>query len=451
MNPSERINIADLVDNSPIGRLQIRMFVLCALCLIMDGFDVQALGFVAPALLEEWQIGPSALGPVFGAGNFGVLLGALIFTMVADKIGRRPVLVWSTLFFAVMTIATARADSAQELLVLRFITGIGLGSIIPNATALIGEYSPKRHRVTLMMTITVGFTAGAAFGGFVASWLIPAFGWRSVFYFGGAVPLVIGLAMLVWLPESLQFLALRPANREKLLGWLRRLNPAAVSPTADYTVVEENRSGVPAMHLFREGRTVGTLLLWVVNFMNILVLYSLASWIPTVVAGAGYSTGTAVLVGAILQLGGTIGTFVFAWLISRHGFTPVLTTSFAVACVSIASIGPSLVSLVLLVFVVFTAGWCVIGAQPGVNAFAATFYPTYLRSTGIGWGLGVGRIGAIVGPVIGGQLLSREWSDTALFYAAAVPAVVSTFAMLLLHLSMRKKAMTQRAEGVLAH
>jgi AAHS family 4-hydroxybenzoate transporter-like MFS transporter len=449
---AERVNIADIVDNSPIGGLQVRLFILCALCLIMDGFDVQALGYVAPAITQDWGVDRSALGIVFGFGNFGVLLGALLFTMVADKVGRRPVLVWSTLFFSVMTLVTAQAQTIEQLLVLRFITGLGLGSIIPNATALIGEYSPKRSRVTLMMTISVGFTAGAALGGFVAGWLIPAYGWRSVFYFGGGVPLVIGIAMLFWLPESLQFLALRPHTRGKLLEWLQRLDPRRpIAPDADYRVVEENRAGVPAMHLFREGRTVGTILLWIVNFMNILILYSLSAWIPTVVVGAGYATQTAVLVGAVLQVGGTIGTFVFAWLIARRGFTPVLTASFAVACVSIAAIGPSLASVVALSLVVFVAGWCVIGAQPGVNAFAATFYPTYLRSTGIGWALGFGRIGAIVGPVIGGQLLARQWTDSQLFYAAALPAVVSTTGMLLLHVAMKRRQTAAAAEGALAH
>jgi AAHS family 4-hydroxybenzoate transporter-like MFS transporter len=450
MSSSERVNIADVVDASRIGPLQVRLFVLCALCLIMDGFDVQALGYVAPSITQEWKIDRSELGIVFGFGNFGVLLGSLIFTMVADKIGRRPVLVWSTLFFAVMTIVTARASSVQELLWLRFITGIGLGSIIPNATALIGEYSPKRKRVTLMMTITVGFTAGAALGGFVSAGLIPAFGWRSVFYFGGAIPLVIAVAMFFWLPESLQFLALR-GRRDQLMEWLRRLDSRVASSTAEYGVVEENRAGVPAIHLFREGRTVGTILLWVVNFSNILVLYSLSAWIPTVMAGAGYDTRTSVVVGGILQLGGTIGTFAFAWLIARRGFTTVLASSFAVACLSIATIGPALPTLALLIAVVFVAGWCVIGAQPGVNAFAATFYPTYLRSTGIGWGLGIGRIGAIIGPIIGGELLRRQWSETSLFYAAALPAVVSTMGMILLHLAMRKRHAAQPAAGVLAH
>jgi AAHS family 4-hydroxybenzoate transporter-like MFS transporter len=440
MPPPARVNIADVVDNSPIGRLQIRMFVLCGLCLVMDGWDVQALSFVARDIMNEWQAGPAALGPVFGFGNFGVLLGAVIFTMVADKIGRRPVLVWSTLFFSVMMIVTAfAAQTIEQLLWLRFITGIGLGSIIPNATALIGEYSPKRLRVALMMTISAGFTGGAMLGGFAASWLIPAYGWRSVFYVGGAIPLAAGVAMLAWLPESLQFLGLRAHRRAELRHWLQRLTPGSVSATTEYTVTEENRGGVPAMHLFREGRTVGTLLLWVVNFMNILVLYSLASWIPTVAGDAGYSTRVGNLAGATLQLGGLAGSFGFAWLISRHGFTTVLSASFAIAVVAIASIGPSLASVVLLFIVVFAAGWCVIGAQPGVNAFAATFYPTYLRSTGIGWGLGVGRIGAIIGPVIGGELLSRDWTASELFYAASLPAVVSTLGMLLLHVTMKRR------------
>ena len=400
---SERVNIADVVDSSPIGGLQIRMFVLCALCLIMDGFDVQMLGPLAPAIGAEWGVEKSEFGGVFGASNFGVLLGALIFTMVADKVGRRPVLVWSTLFFSAMMLVTTLARSLDELLILRFITGLGLGSIIPNATALIGEYSPKRHRVTLMMTISAGFTAGAAISGFAAAGLVGPYGWRSVFYVGGVIPLVIGLAMLFWLPESLQFLALRPAGRDRLRQWLGRLNPAApLSRDTEYVVSEEHRGGVPATHLFREGRTAVTILLWVVNFMNILILYSLANWIPSVLVDARYAQETGSNATGVLQLGGVVGTFAFAGLIARHGFTPVLATSFALASVSIAAIGISIDSLGLLFVAVFCAGWCVIGAQPGVNAFAATFYPTYLRSTGIGWGLGIGRIGAIVGPVIGG-------------------------------------------------
>jgi AAHS family 4-hydroxybenzoate transporter-like MFS transporter len=480
---SGSIDVGDVIDRSRLGGFQVRLFALCALCLIMDGFDVQVIGFVAPEIAREWGVSSASLGPVFAAGNLGVLIGALAFTMLADTIGRRPVLIGSTYFFAAMMLVTARATSVEELIVLRFITGLGLGSVIPSATALIGEYSPKRHRVTLMMVITVGFTAGAAFGGLIAAWLIPQFGWRSVFYFGGGVPLVIAAAMYLWLPESLQFLLLRdksgPPGRSLvsslwslvLAGWgatgpgprrkdqrpetrdprpsegalhlhrawqyVRRIDPSVTPETTRLVVSEERRGGVPAAHLFRSGRAAFTLLLWFVNFMNILLVYSLANWLPTVVRDAGHSTRTAVLVGTVLQVGGTLGTLAFAGLIARFTFIPVLTAAFVLATLSIAAIGPSLPVVALLTGVVFLAGWCTIGAQPGLNALSATFYPTYLRSTGVGWGLGIGRIGAIVGPMIGGELMRRQWSGTELFYAASVPAVLAVLGTLALGLAMK--------------
>jgi AAHS family 4-hydroxybenzoate transporter-like MFS transporter len=424
------INIGELLENSQIGPLQIRVFLLCMICLIMDGFDVQAMGYVAPAIVEEWGIPRAQLGGVFAAANFGVLLGSLVFSMVADKLGRRPVLIFATFFFSIMAIATAYAQDVTQLLWLRFIAGIGMGCIMPNATALIGEFSPKRSRVTFMMCITVGFTVGAALGGFVAAWMIPAFGWRSVFVFGGVIPLAIALAMVWGLPESPQFLAVSGRGRDTLTRWLAQLDPTIrVDASTQFVANEERRAGVPAVHLFRDGRAIATILIWVVNFMKLLVLYSLSNWLPTVVTVMGYTTQNAVLVGTVLQVGGTIGTFGLAWLIARGGFIPMLTATFAVATASIALIGQPGISLALLNVIVFVAGWAIIGGQPGINALSATFYPTYLRSTGVGWGLGIGRIGAIVGPYLGGTLLGLNWGPRELFLAAAVPSLVSTIPM----------------------
>jgi AAHS family 4-hydroxybenzoate transporter-like MFS transporter len=438
--PVAKINIPELLANSALGPLQKRVFLLCGLCLIIDGFDVQAMGYVAPAVLADWNIPGPRLGPVFAAANFGVLIGSLVFSTIADKIGRRPVLVGATLFFAAMTLATAYAQNIDQLFWLRLVAGIGMGCIIPNATALVGEYSPAARRVTLMMTITVGFTAGAAIGGFVAAWMIPTFGWRSVFIFGGLVPLVIGATMLGGLPESLQFLAVQRRRSPALVKWLRKLDPTLrVDESTQFVANEESRGGVPAVHLFRDGRGMVTILLWIINFMNLLNLYSLANWLPTVVTGMGYTTQTAVLVGTILQVGGTIGTFGLAWLIARGGFLPMLITTFAVATISIALIGTPGISLALLFVIVFVAGWCVVGGQPGINAFAATFYPTYLRSTGVGFGLGIGRIGAIVGPLIGGRLMAAEWTAQQLFWAAAVPALISTLTFVVLMAAMKKQ------------
>ena len=445
------INIGGLLENSQIGPLQIRVFLLCMICLIMDGFDVQAMGYVAPAIVDDWGIPRAQLGGVFAAANFGVLLGSLVFSMVADKIGRRPVLIGATLFFSAMAIATAYAENVPQLLWLRFIAGIGMGCIMPNATALIGEFSPKRSRVTLMMCITVGFTVGAALGGFVAAWMIPAFGWQSVFIFGGAIPLVIALAMIWGLPESLQFLAVSGRGRATLARWLRQLDPTIrVDASTQFVANEEGRTGVPAVHLFRDGRGIVTVLIWTVNFMNLLVLYSLSNWLPTVVTGMGYTTQTAVLVGTVLQVGGTIGTFGLAWLIARGGFIPMLTATFAVATASIALIGQPGISLALLNVIVFVAGWAIIGGQPGINALSATYYPTYLRSTGVGWGLGIGRTGAIVGPYLGGTLLGLNWGPRELFLAAAVPALISTLTIIALSFTIKlpDQATAQRSAPI---
>lgn len=423
------INVTELVDQSPYGGLQWTTFTLCLLCLIVDGFDVQALGYTAPSLIREWGIPGAALGPVFAAGNFGVLLGALFCSMLADRIGRRPVLIGGTFFFAVMTLLTARATSIEQLLVLRLVAGIGMGTIIPNASALVAEYSPLRLRATMIMIVGVGFTAGAAVGGFIANALIPRFGWQSVFYVGGAVPIVLAIAMIVALPESLQLMVIRNKSRAKLAAWLNRIDPR-VNATArsEFVVREEHKTGVPVMHLFREGRGPATLLFWVVNFMNLLNLYALANWLAIVVTRMGYPA-QAVLVSTTLQVGGTIGTFGLAWLVARIGFVRVMSVTFAIAALSIALIGQQGLSLAMVFVLVFIAGWCVVGSQPGLNALSGAYYPTYVRSTGVGAGLGIGRIGAIVGPIIGGMFLGAQWSTRDMFLAAAIPAAVSALAM----------------------
>ncbi len=437
MESSARLDLSHIIDGSKIGGFHWRIFILCSLCLIMDGFDVQSMGYVAPALIKDWRIASSSLGPVFSAALVGVLVGSLFFSVLADRIGRRPVLIFAALYFSALTILTAQANTVNQVLLIRFLAGIGLGGIMPNAMALAGEYSPARIRVPAMMIVSCGFTAGAAVGGFVAAWLIPHYGWRSVFYFGGTVPLVIALLMLIWLPESLQYLAVRGKHSAKISKWLRLMNPEApIGPNTQYAVREEKKEGIPAIHLFREGRSMTTILLWIVNFMNLLNLYFLSSWIPTVVSAAGHATSIAVLVGTTTQVGGTLGTFGNSWFINRFGFIPTLVANSLIACAAIALIGQPFLSLTILFIVVFIAGWGIVGGQPGVNALAAIYYPTYLRSTGIGWGLGIGRIGAIVGPIVGGELIRMKWTPAQVFVAAAVPAAISALTLLFLRRSL---------------
>jgi len=442
-----KVNLTELLENSAVGPLQIRVFALCMICLVMDGFDVQAMGYVAPAVLRDFGVGGPSLGPVFAAANVGVLIGSLLFSMLADRIGRRPVIIGATLWFSALTIATGFAQNVEQLLWLRLISGLGLGCIIPNATALVGEFSPKRSRVTLTMGITVGFTAGAAVGGFVALWLIPLFGWRSVFFVGGAVPLVVSLLMFWSLPESLQFLAVRRTRLDVLAHWLKKLDPSIqVGPSTEYVSNERARSGVPLKHLFSEGRSTVTLLLWVVYFMNLLILYSLSNWIPTVFTGMGYSQNAALLAGTLLQVGGTLGAYGLAWAIARKGFLPVLVVTFFLATISVALIGQPGLGFATVSLIVFVAGWCIVGGQPGLNTLAANYYPTAARSTGVGAALGVGRLGAILGPYAGGVLLGQQWQAQQLFWVAAAPAAISTIVLAIL-LSVIGSQMGRRAGG----
>jgi AAHS family 4-hydroxybenzoate transporter-like MFS transporter len=427
------INVSDTIDAGGLNRYQLGVFLLCGLFLIMDGFDVQAMGFVAPALISDWRIANAALGPVFSSGLFGLFLGSMLFGMVGDRIGRRRVLLGATVLYAAFTLWSGLASSISELLMVRFIAGLGLGAILPNSTALIGEFSPKRMRVATMMIVTNGFTVGAMLGGFLAAWLIPLHGWRAVFYVGAVVPLILLLPMTLWLPESLKFLALRRNDPREISKWLRRIDPAiGAAGDVRFVVPEERAAGLPLAELFRGGRAPGTLLIWAANFMNVLNAYFISSWLPTVVRDAGHATSTAVLVGTSVQAGGVIGTLVIAGVLGRIGFVPALAACFAVETVAIALLGQPALPLVLLFVVAFITGWAIFGGQPTLNAWSATYYPTDLRSTGIGAALGIGRCGAIVGPLIGAAMMQRQFTNASLFYAAAAPALVATVSVLLL-------------------
>jgi AAHS family 4-hydroxybenzoate transporter-like MFS transporter len=380
--------------------------MLAGLAVLMDGFDVQAMAFVAPAIVREWGINSAMLGPVFGAGLFGMLVGSLTLSVLADRVGRRPVLIGATLLFACGMLVTTRVTTVGELEAIRFVTGLGLGAIMPNAMAIAAEYSLAKKGVTLMMLVACGFTAGAVIGGLVAAALIPAFGWHSVFYVGGAFPLIVAALMVPGLPESKEFVAERAVPR------------ANTRP--------------PVVELFRDDRARTTILLWAVNFLNLIDLYFLANWLPTIATSAGMTMSRAVLLGTTLLVGGVLGTLFMAPVIDRAGYRRTLAPLFVVAAVAITTIGRAGVPPVLLFAIVSVAGMCIVGAQPALNSLAASYYPTALRSTGVGWSLGIGRIGSIIGPVLGGELIRRHWSNSAIFAAVAAPAAVSALLVYLI-------------------
>lgn len=424
------VNIADVVDNSRIGGLQISLYILCAACLILDGFDVQATGYVAAALSKDLALNGTEFSYVASAGLVGILLGALLCGGLGDKYGRRPVLIAATLVFSLLTLLTGFAQSLTQLIVLRVLAGIGLGGIMPNVVALVGEYSPKRHRAFLMMFISNGFNVGAVLGGFASRWLIPEYGWRAVFYFGGIVPIFIALLMYWKLPESLQFLAVKGQRSGMLREWLLRIDPRlSLSDATRYVVPETPSAGAPVGQLFEQGRAAGTTLLWIINFMNLVNIYFLSQWLPRVFTDAGFNPTDAIWIGTTLQIGGSIGTLLLGWLIGKYGYISVLTPSFGLGVIAVALIGQEM-PLNTLFTVVFVAGFCIVGGQAGLNALAASFYPTDLRSTGIGYALGIGRVGGIVAQPVAGGLVDRGWVARQLLLAAAIPATVTVLGLI---------------------
>jgi len=427
------IDIADFIDRQPIGGFQIKLLLMCAAVLFLDGFDTQAIGFVAPALAKEWGLTTrAALGPVFSAGLFGLMIGALVFGPLADRIGRKTIIILSTAAFGLGALATVLAHDITTLLVIRFLTGLGLGGAMPNTVAMTAEYNPQRRRATMVMIMFCGFSIGAALGGMLAADLIPRFGWRSVFLVGGIAPLIM-VPILMWrLPESVRFLATTGQATERVAGLLKLINPStAFAPGAQFVVHETRLDGVPVVHLFREGRTAATLLLWVVFFMSLLDIYFLALWLPTVLNDLGATVSVAVLIGSMLQIGGVVGTFALGSVIDRFSFR-ALALVYLGAVFAVAAIGQLGHAAIPVSIAIFAAGFCVVGGQIAANALTAGYYPTSVRATGVGWALGIGRVGSIIGPLVAGVLIDAKWSTGALFMAAAAAAACAALASLLL-------------------
>src|SRR3984957_10192619 len=423
-----QIDVAEFIDQQPVGGFQLKLLLTCAAVLFLDGFDTQAIGYVAPALAKEWGLTKGALGPVFSAGLFGLMIGALVFGPLADRIGRKNIIIFSTLAFGIGALVTAFVQDVNSLLAIRFLTGLGLGGAMPNAIAITSEFNPRRRRATMVMIMFCGFSVGAALGGLLAAALIPHFGWRSVFVVGGAAPLLLVPVLVWWLPESVRFLALSGRASARIAELLGLVNPkAAFAPATQFVVHEPALAGMPVLHLFRDGRTLVTLLLWVVFFMSLLDLYFLSNWLPTVLNDLGASVSSAALIGSMLQVGGVVGTFALGSIIDRFSFR-ALTLVYFVAVFAVGAIGQFGHSVMLVTTAIFVAGFCIVGGQIAANALAAGFYPTLVRSTGIGWARGIGRVGSLVGPLVGGVLLTLKWTTAEVFMTAAIAALCAALA-----------------------
>ncbi|MCF6756367.1 MFS transporter [Pseudomonas balearica] len=437
------IETNQIIDNARFSRFHWMVMALCALLLIFDGYDLFIYGVVLPVLMQEWGLTPMQAGALGSYALFGMMFGALGFGTLADRIGRKKGIAICFALFSSATILNGFASSPTEFGIFRFIAGLGCGGLMPNAVALMNEYAPKRLRSTLVAVMFSGYSVGGMLSAGVGIYMLPRFGWESMF-FAAAVPLLLLPVILYYLPESVGFLV-RQGRQAEARKLLERVDPTAELPAdAALEVADVKGASVSVLALFKEGRTVRTLSIWVAFFCCLLMVYALSSWLPKLMAGAGYSLGSSLSFLLALNFGGMAGAIVGGWLGDRFNLVKVMIGFFVAAAVSISLLGFKSPTP-LLYGLIFIAGATTIGTQILLYACAAQFYGLSIRSTGLGWASGIGRNGAIVGPLLGGALMAVNLPLQLNFMAFAVPGAIAALAMTVFALSRPRQAVTGAA------
>ncbi|WP_321795481.1 MFS transporter [Caballeronia sp. J97] len=431
---SPNIDVADIIERQRINGRQYLIVLLCALLMFLDGFDTQAVSYIVPVLAKTWHLPREILGSIFSAALVGLMVGYLAISPLSGRFGHKRMMVFSTVFFAIFTLLTVFATNVTELIGLRFLTGIGLGAAAPSAVALTCEFAPKRVRSTFVLLVYCGFSLGFVVAGFTSGLLLPAYGWQSPMLAGAVAPLALALPLAFMLPESLAFLKQRPQADARIRNLVLKIFPAATVPEGSRFILEDEaqaRASVAA--LFRGRTSIGTLLLWGVFFLNLAEFYFLQSWLPTMLTGLGYPAATVVWVTALPTIAGVISAVPLGLAMDRVGPYVTLTVMYVAGCVFMLIVASAFAAPVwLLMIAVFCAGFCISGGQKSVIALAAIYYPSNLRSTGVGWALGIGRLGGIAGPLIVGVMYSAHWTPAEVFRVAALPVLVAGFAVFLM-------------------
>ena len=444
------VQVSRLLDEHGLGAFQIKLILWSTLIALIDGYDIGAIAFAAPHLIQSWHIPPKSLGLVLTASNFGVLFGSQIFGWVGDRYGRRTSLIVCNLLFGVFTYWAAYSTNLTELFILRTIAGLGIGGVIPNVVAINAESAPRHLRATLAIIAAGMVPTGGALAGFAAAALIPHYGWPVLFEIGGVAPIAFAIIAMFGMPESIKFMALHESQRSKMERLIAAIRPDFKVP-ANARFVIEDEAQFPSSnprYLFHNGLQVITPLTWLIFILNLMGYFFLISWTPTIlVAAAKASQTVAALTGAGLQVGGTVGALVLCWWLQRQRFLAIAIL-FVVAVPVVASIGyAGLSSTAALITATFCAGALVLGIQSGINVVGAMIYPTSLRANGSGWQLGIGRIGAILGPFLGalfvGLPVEQLYMWSALPFAAGA---VVTFIIYRLN-NARIKAHPELAQG----
>jgi MFS transporter, AAHS family, 4-hydroxybenzoate transporter len=417
------------LENQRIGPLQIRVAALCTLVQICDGYDINSIGVAVPSLTHAWSLPGPSFTQAFVWSSIGILVGALLSGPIGDRVGRRPLLLASIVIFGVASLLSAFAGSLAMLSALRFFTGLGIGGAMPGTVALTGDYTPQRWRATIIMATFTGAPIGGFLCGQVAGLVLPSFGWPGIFVVGGIVPLLILVALVVWLPESPRFLAVRPNLSAREATLLQRLG---IVPELGASGRVDVASGNPITMLFGKGYALQTVLLWVIFFCSLMNLFLFAYWLPQVLHLGGMTPAEAARASSYRDLGAILAVLYLGVLIDRFGPERALAWHYAAGIVFIGAIALFAMPYAILAAAIFFSGMTIIGSQTGANATAGTLYPARMRTCGIGWALGIGRLGGIAAPALGGYLLSIGLPPPQIFLSACLFALIAAAATALL-------------------
>ena len=431
MKNNNVIDVREVINGPKISGFQKLVVFFCFAIIAIDGFDVVVMGLAAPQIMQEWGVSAKELGPVLSAALFGLSIGALVAGPLADKFGRKAVLVASVLFFGAFTVITAFSQDITHLVVYRFLTGLGLGAAAPNAATLSAEYAPERRRAFFVTLAYCGFSLGAAAGGFVAAWMIPAFGWRSVILLGGVLPLVL-LPFMIWkMPESLSFLVAKNAAAAKIRTIINKISPHLANENSRYTVGEPVAKAQSALGLVvSKPYFLGTMMLWLAYFTVLFLIYLCSSWLPTIIKMNDFSISQAATVTSVFQIGGPLGCLFFGWAMDKFKPHKVLAIAMFVGAIATYALGQFGHNLVLLSVCAWIVGFCFNGGSVGMSALATNFYPTQARATGASWMNGIGRFGAILSAFAGAHMISQGYSLQTMFTLLVIPALLAGLAVL---------------------
>ena len=425
------IDIHKLADEAKFNGFHTSLLLWCAIIIICDGYDLAVAGIALPSIMKEMGVTAQNAGFMVSSALFGMMFGAIFLGTLADRIGRRWTIVICLLLFSVFTAAAGLTSDPYLFSLMRFLAGLGIGGVMPNVVAQMTEYSPRKIRATMVTLMFSGYAVGGMLAAVLGKGLIEQHGWQSVFL-AAAAPVILIPFILKSMPESMPFLV-KQGRLDELRATLVRLDPSyRVQPGDDFALPAVDRaSGAPVGKLLQEGRAFSTLMFWVAFFMCLFMVYALSSWLAKLMAGAGYSLGSALTFVLVLNFGAVIGAVGGGWLADKFHIKYVLVAMYALAAVSISLLGYP-VSTPVLFLLVGLAGASTIGTQIVTYAYAGQFYPSAVRSTGIGWASGVGRSGAILAPIVIGTLVGMALPLQHNFLAIAIPAVIATIAVSLI-------------------